>query len=281
MHSSFNRLSIRPYLLSLTLLFFFAVLCGCQTSTNRAQKEAALALTNNFASDSVLAVVWLQKAAEYKALCYQTYNIATERLRAAVKTNQTAHLAVVMDIDETILDNSPFQAGLVLRDEEYSTNSWMQWVLAAEAQSIPAATNFVAEAARLGVDVFYISNRKINELAPTIENLRRKNFAFADAAHVLLKGESKEQRRNSVSKNFEVILLLGDNLNDFIDVEKKPTDVRAERTTALKDSWGTRFIILPNPMYGDWEAALYDYSQTLSPAEKASIRRRNLRGYPP
>jgi 5'-nucleotidase (lipoprotein e(P4) family) len=227
-----------------------------------------------------MALLWFQKAAEYKALCYQAYNIATERLRAAVNTNRTARLAVIMDIDETILDNSPFQGGLVLRDEEYASASWFQWSQAAQAQSIPAATNFVAEAARLGVDVFYISNRKTNELAATIENLNKRNFALVDSRHVLLKGESKETRRNLINQNFEIILLVGDNLNDFFDAEKQSTDARGQRTLELKDSWGTRFIVLPNPMYGDWENALYDYSTTLSPAEKAAIRRRSLRAYP-
>jgi 5'-nucleotidase (lipoprotein e(P4) family) len=281
MHCGFirllDRLSLSGASLLLSILF-----CGCQTSTtNRLQQEAALARTNNFASDGVMAVLWFQKAAEYKALCYQAYNVATERLRAAVNTNRTARLAIVMDIDETVLDNSPFQAGLALRDEEYASTTWLQWVQALQAESIPAATNFVAEAARLGVDVFYISNRKTNELAATVENLKKNNFAYIDSTHVLLKGESKEKRRNLVSQNFEIILLLGDNLNDFIDVEKKSADIRQQRTLELKESWGTRFIILPNPMYGDWEAALYDYSQTLSPAEKASIRRRNLQAYPP
>ena len=100
-----------------------------------------------------------------------------------------------------------------------------------------------------------------------------------DKKHLLLstKTSDKQLRRDSVAKDYEIALLLGDNLNDFLSVfRKKPIDVRFAETDKIKDVWGKKFIVFPNPQYGDWEGAIYKGNWGASAAEKDKMRKDHL-----
>jgi 5'-nucleotidase (lipoprotein e(P4) family) len=231
------------------------------------------------AAELTHAYLWCKYAAEARALYYQAYNVARDRLEAAIAQNASVRdrLAVILDIDETILDNTPYERRLAL-GEEYSLKTWMEWTERAEAPALAGAREFLGYAVSNRVEVFYISNRKTNELPATLRNLARRNFPMADPDHVLLPraSEGKAACRNKVAESFKIVLLIGDNLNDLSEIfSNVSVSERFGFTDQQREEFGRKFIVLPNPMYGDWENALYQY-QRLSTAEKAAIRRRWL-----
>lgn len=228
-----------------------------------------------------LATLWYQQSAECRALYYQAYELARLRLDKALEISSKEKNAVVVDIDETVLDNSPYQAWCILNGKNYP-EGWAEWTSKAEAKALPGAVEFLNYAASKGVEVFYITNRKKKEMEATIKNLQKEGFPMADTLHVLPRTDvsNKESRRQKVAQNHKIVLLAGDNLNDFAEFwEKQSPSVRQAIADSLKTEFGRQFIILPNPMYGDWENALYKYEFNLTPTQKNSIRRKFLNGF--
>jgi len=223
----------------------------------------------------LLATLWYQKSAEMRALYYQCYANA----EAALLKNLAVALgdktpAVVLDIDETVLDNSPFQGWQVLENKSFNDESWTRWVELGRAGALPGALDFTRFADSLGVEVFYVSNRKTTELASTLENMKRFGFPDADSSHVLLKESesSKVARRSLIESSHEILLLLGDNLADLDAVfEKRGTDHGFSDADRMRGMFGTRYIVLPNPMYGTW------LSELLKKAEGDSSRDKLIR----
>src|SRR5215813_3213828 len=172
------------------------------------------------------AVLWMQSSGERAALSYQAFSLARMVLDRDLRTNRSRmRRAIIVDIDETIMDNSPYQASLIKNHQSFSDPTWQAWVNRTDAKS-----------------------------------------------------SSKEPRRLSVSAKYRVVLLMGDNLNDFSDVfeNAKTVSARMSVTDQNQAKFGARFIVLPNPMYGDWESAIYEY-QTLSDAEKDAKRKATLK----
>lgn len=230
----------------------------------------------------LLAVLWYQASAEMRAMCYQSFNLAKIMLDQAIASNKPGKpLAIVTDIDETVVDNSPYEAANVLGNFGYPTR-WGEWISAAKAAAIPGAVEFMNYAVSKGVAIYYISNRKVGEMDATLKNMKALGFPMADEAHMLLRDKTsgKEERRQKVMENYNIVMLLGDNLNDFSEVfEKKSVDDRFEATDSLKSEFGKRFIVLPNPMYGDWEGAALKYNYNQTDQAKDSVRKANLRGF--
>lgn len=230
----------------------------------------------------VMSVLWFQQSAEMRALSYQAFNLARLRLDEDHKQKGMKKRAVVVDIDETLLDNSPHM-GKLIKEHEVFPYAWTDWVNRAEAEPLPGAVEFLTYAVSKGYDVFYVSNRSAKtESDGTIENLKKKGFPQALADHVMLKDEesSKEARRNAVKKTHEIVLLIGDNLNDLANVfEKKSVEDRSGEVDRLREEFGKKFIVLPNPMYGDWENAVYGYQRGLSDTEKDELRKAALKSF--
>lgn len=205
----------------------------------------------------LLSVLWFQKSAEMKALYFQGYNIAQKTLAEKIK-NQTSEKpkAVVMDIDETVLDNSPSEVYLIENNIPFSDEVWKKWVNMASAKACPGALEFTKFAESLNVEVFYVTNRDMpEEFDPTIRNLRDVGFPFTDNKHLVLNsdGSSKEVRRKAISENYDILLFIGDNLADFdVVFDKRGSDQGSVAVTENAEKFGKDFIILPNPMYGPW-----------------------------
>ncbi|MBE0678122.1 MAG: 5'-nucleotidase, lipoprotein e(P4) family, partial [Bacteroidales bacterium] len=179
--------------------------------------------------------------------------------------------AVTIDIDETLLDNSPFQGWQVFEKKEYNDEDWLRWVELARAEPLPGAVDFTFYADSLGVEVFYVSNRTVQEMGPTIENMAALGFVNADSAHMLLKEStsSKVARRAMIEKDYEIILLIGDNLADHSGLyEKRGTDQGFSAVDADRHLFGTRYIVLPNPMYGNWLNEIMKQSPGTTTREK-------------
>ena len=231
------------------------------------------------------AIVWTQTSGEKAALAYQAFALARMTLGRDLRLRHARKRAIIVDVDETIMDNSRFQAMLIQTNQAYSGKLWTDWVNRAEAIALPGAVEFLRYANSRGVRVFYITNRKEIEKAGTATNLTKLGFPDVNDETLLVRTDpnssSKEPRRQTVSTKYYVVLLMGDNLNDFADVFEKGKTV-ASRLSAVeqnKTQFGTRFIVLPNPMYGDWENAIYDYNDKLTEAEKNAKRKGALKGY--
>jgi 5'-nucleotidase (lipoprotein e(P4) family) len=226
--------------------------------------------------------VWQQKAAEYKALCYQAYNVAKWRLDMILQQPHDKPVAIVTDIDETVLDNSPYELHRAFMDSGYTDASWMEWTGKSDCDTVPGGFSFMKYASSKGVKIFYITNRLEAEREATLKDLQRWGFPDAVNENLFLKQKTsgKQSRRNIVAQNHEIILLFGDNLSDFSAVfDKKPFEIRNQQTINNAALFGDKFIVLPNAMYGDWEETLYKYNHALNPAQKDVIIKQQLRSY--
>ncbi|MBX7172102.1 MAG: 5'-nucleotidase, lipoprotein e(P4) family [Pyrinomonadaceae bacterium] len=282
----------KNWLITFTLVAFSTVCTYFATVSTAQQGNVPLVTAGNY-EYQVGAVLYMQKAAEYRALCYQAFNWAKMGLdldeknkKKLPKPERKKPRAVIVDIDETMLDNSPAQAAGIKNNQPFSYSSWYGWGKMQKAKAIPGAVDFANFAKSKGVRIFYISNRdKDPQLQDTIENLKNVGFPDISEDNVLLRIKdgngknisTKTPRREFVAQNYRVVFLLGDNLNDFSDVfEGKSTDTRYAETDKAKDWWGTKYIALPNAMYGEWENAVYDYDFKLTEAQKAEKRINSL-----
>ena len=228
---------------------------------------------------------WMREVA-----CTQAYRLAKMQLAHALKDQSwTAALeqakgyeslppAIILDVDETVLDNSAFQARLVDRDIDFDLEHWRQWVREKKADPMPGGKDFFDFAESKRVPLFFVTNREFQVEDATVQNLCEVLNMEVTKAQVLCKMEQpdwdsdKTSRRSFLAKSYRILLLIGDDFNDFAFLGKaKPRD-RVKKGCQYKAWWGTRWIQLPNPIYGNWEKALYDYDFALPKAVKLRLK---------
>ncbi|REG84362.1 5'-nucleotidase, lipoprotein e(P4) family [Marinomonas pollencensis] len=241
--------------------------------------------TKDLNEQLVMANLWMQASAEFKALSYQAFNLAKMRFDSYANAHSgTKKIAIVVDADETIIDNSAYEAWLVGRNEGYSGKTWGEWMNAAEAKALPGAVDFLSYVAQQGGEIFYLTNRKVSGLEGTRENLKALGFPQVDDEHLMLRTTTsdKEPRRMKVAEKYDIALLMGDNLHDFSkDFNTKSLAQSYAAVEKNKALFGTQFIILPNPTYGDWEGKVYDGNWGASAAEKDKMRKAHLDPWQP
>lgn len=281
--------------LSLLSLIILTTVLSCKRPENANTQKApetnlsdngngnAIADTSIYSSEyMLLGTLYHQQAAEYRALCYQAYNLGRMMLdKDLADKDVNKHRIVILDVDETVLDNSPYQAQCIIDNVNYPVR-WEEWCNKATADAIPGALEFLNYARANGVSVFYITNRKDVVKEATILNLKKLGFPHADAEHVITRSaeNSKEGRRDALEDKYHISLLFGDNLSDFSNVfDERPNTQRTEQAEKLKLEFGSRFIVLPNSMYGDWELALYDMKRQHSDSLKSALRYKGLKGF--
>ncbi|MDB5203865.1 MAG: 5-nucleotidase, lipoprotein e(P4) family [Ferruginibacter sp.] len=256
------------------------LLVACNSTRNIAGSNSALPV-NTVINGKLFTALYQQKAAEYRALCYQGYNIARWQIDNYQPVSNKPK-AIITDIDETILDNSPYAVHQALQGKDYEAATWYQWTDKSAADTMPGAGALLRYAASKGIEVFYITNREERERGSTLQNLQRFGLPNTDNAHFIPKAtiSSKEQRRQTVMATHEVILLMGDNLADFsLLFDKKTVAERKQNTDANYGAFGKKFIVFPNPGYGDWESSMNQYKYSFTAAQKDSIIRANVTGY--
>jgi len=236
--------------------------------------------------DNMNATLWYQTSAEFKASAIQTYQTAALQLPLAIADknwtalpDQTSNyqelpLAIIVDIDETILDNSPTAAQAVLLNSGYDPKLWDQWVAMATAKAVPGAVAFVNKAEAAGVKVLYISNRECKKRSEasgscpqktdTLRNLKAVGIEKVDASQIWLKSEhkdwssEKQSRRLLAAQDFRILMSIGDDFGDFLPDVKK--NITPEQRSALVDQyqgyWGAKWFVLANPTYGSWQTIL-------------------------
>jgi acid phosphatase len=231
--------------------------------------------------DTLNATAWFQTAVERELVFREVYRAAGERLPAALadkawdalpKEDRSGDVrrlapAIIVDVDETVLDNSPSQVRAIRERRGFDEAAWGEWVNQRAAKPLPGAVEFLSTAARRGVEVFYITNRDASLVGATVDNLRQAGFPMADAQHVLglgtvvegceQEGSEKSCRRQLVGRTHRVLMQFGDQVGDFVQILANTPDGR-RATVAPYAGWiGQRWWVLPNPMYGSWEPALF------------------------
>jgi acid phosphatase len=249
----------------------------------------------NAAHERLNSVLWAQTAVEHDAAYIQAYRQARTMLDLARRDKSwTAALeqrgnyrrlppAVILDIDETILDNSPEEAEAIKAGSR--PGLWEDWVRQERAAALPGALEFTRHAAANRVAVFYVTNRDAAAKAATHRTLERLGFPLLNGANsIYCRGEKPEwdsdkgSRREVIAQGYRILLLIGDDLGDFLSGARVSAEERRRLVAQDSGRWGERWILLPNPTYGSWEQALYGYDNRLSRSEQLRLKRTFLRG---
>jgi 5'-nucleotidase (lipoprotein e(P4) family) len=278
---------------------------GCAPSASPRTAPSASADAARDTHELLEGTLWVQTSAEYASLTAAAYRHAQRALDEALKdaawsaaTEQQRAFeslppAVILDLDETVLDNSPVQAQIVLDRTVYSRQLWKAWVDRKEARLVPGAKAFLDHAASRGVTVYFVTNRRHGQAAdgrddeerPTIENLTTLGIATT-AERVLCAGENgwtsdKSARRALVAQTHRVLLLVGDDLNDFVSATALTPDQRRALAETYASRWGERWVLIPNPLYGSFDAAAVALPAAATDAEVLRRKRSLLRGVGP
>ena len=226
------------------------------------------------------ALAWKQTAAEYQALYYQGFNIARMQVQAALENRQPGDkpLAVVTDVDDTVLHSLTYWGHLVQRNMDFFDDAiWDRWVASNRVTATPGALEFLEFCAANDVAVFYVTSRDQGEntFALALENLNAVGFPFVDQEHVTVLRDSsnKEPRQDALMAQYNVVTFLGDNLNDFRRKYYIRSDIDA-RISAMaqdKDKFGREYVIFPNPTDGQWLAAIFGESEPAASAANREI----------
>jgi 5'-nucleotidase (lipoprotein e(P4) family) len=246
-------------LLAGTLTTFFTTICCANTSVLNSHET----LNSRLVPCTHKEIVWFQHAAERKAIDYEVFLAAENSIKAAITAQklQPKQWGVVLDIDETVLDNSAWNYQHYIN---HSTQTWDQFAALSKSTAIPGAAEFTNHIHALGGYVNLVSNRNSNLLDATKKNLNDQHVYFDQ---VLL--DTTKQGTSFVDKNIrfnavtngkspstlppqKIIAWLGDNIQDFPDL--KQTDFRNNpNNRSLYASFGKTYFVLPNPLYGSWE----------------------------
>ena len=235
------------------------------------------------AETETMGLLWMRTSAEYRALAYQGYNVAMNAVKMAVTdpSHQRKPLAIVLDADETVVDNTKLMGeSIVNGNGRFDAPWWRQAVHQGKSQAMPGAVEFLNEVHKQGVEIFYVSNRyaPVN-LDVTIQNFKELGFPSVDKDHVLLfeKDSDKQPRFDAIAKKYYVVLYMGDNAGDFpIGTKGKTLAERNSIIDAHKEDFGTTFVVFPNPAYGSWVSALAKGYQNLSPEEQKQVNNQYL-----
>ena len=235
------------------------------------------------AETETMGLLWMRTSAEYRALAYQGYNVAMNAVKMAVTdpSHQRKPLAIVLDADETVVDNTKLMGESIANGNgRFDAPWWRQAVHQGKSQAMPGAVEFLNEVHKQGVEIFYVSNRyaPVN-LDVTIQNFKELGFPSVDKDHVLLfeKDSDKQPRFDMIAKKYYVVVYMGDNAGDFpIGTKGKTLAERNGIIDAHKEDFGTTFVVFPNPAYGSWVSALAKGYQNLSPEEQKQVNNQYL-----
>ncbi len=292
---------------ALSGLLMVGLLSGCATAPGARHhaSTAPLALPGTpvfTADDNLNAVLWTQTSVEHDAIFEEIYRQAGDQLAAALadpdwnalseherpgNASRTMPAALILDIDETVLDNSPYQARLIRDHAMFNETTWAEWCHEARAKALPGVHDFLKLAANRGVTIYYISNRNQELDAATLANLRAEGLPV-DGDHVFLGRGSvtpncvetrsdKTCRRRLVAQDHRVLMQFGDQIGDFVSISANTPQGRKDAVAPHRDWFGERWFMLPNPTYGSWEPAVFGNDWMQSTEQRRRAKRAALR----
>ena len=250
-------------------------------------------IDNSYQKQSLLAVLFKRTSAEYKANTFQIYTSAKNNIDKALadkswtalknqlKDYQNLPPAIILDIDETVLDNSEHQVRSIKNGTNYPIG-WKEWVSEESAGALPGVKEFLSYANTKGIKIFYVTNRTHDLEEYTRNNIKSLGLPFDNDMDVLLMknekgwGSDKTSRRDLIRKDFRVIQIFGDQLDDFIPLKESAKSMNERKILIDKyaDMWGEKWYMLINPMYGEWEEALYEHCWSCYPEENDRVNQR-------
>jgi acid phosphatase len=252
-------------------------------------------------NDNLNATLWTQNSAEFKANAMGMYKLAELMLDRALADKswtaapieqtgdyQNKPAAVMLDVDETVLDNSLYQAWMVRSDGHFSSKTWVPFVRSEQSLPVPGSLEFIKAARSKGVKVFYVSNRKAPQEQATRNNLKALGYPIDETEDtVLLKGEKEDwgskkgTRRTVITENYRLVMVVGDNFGDFMDGYKGSIEERHALAAANNDLWGSKWIVIANPTYGSWESAAFGHNYKQSGDERRQLKLDALTSWQP
>lgn len=292
--AAMRRATVKGYV---TTAVAAALLAACApVSSGGGTSAGASSSTAEAGLDNLNAVLWLQRSVEHRGTALQAFALARRALDDALgdptwtaaleQTGTFADLppAVILDIDETVLDNGSYEARLTLDREVHTTEAWDSWVHQEAATPVPGAFEFCNYAATTGVRVFYVTNRRAHLRESTVANLVAEGFPLApDSGNLLMRADipewdtaDKGSRRRKIASEYRILLLIGDNMGDFVSAASGNPEERAAFAEEHREWWGTRWITLANPTYGSWLGAVIDYDYSLSLPQQLRLKEEAL-----
>jgi 5'-nucleotidase (lipoprotein e(P4) family) len=290
--------STRHALAPLRTLILIAILAGGLSGCGVMQeiKSDSATTAQVPANDNLNAVLWTQHSVEFKGNAETAFTLARIRLDQALKdrkwtaapAEQTGKFgklppAVVLDVDETLLDNSAYQAWNITADTDFDPKTWTAFVNSKSSLPIPGALEFTQYAAAKGVTVFYVTNRSKEEEPATRENLEMYKFPLSAKIDTVLTAQeqpdwksAKGTRRAFIARDYRILLDIGDNFGDFVDDYKGTEDERQKIWEDNKARWGREWIVIANPTYGSFESTPYKNDFKLTNDEKRQAKRSAL-----
>jgi len=277
---------------SRNLIYLSSVFCLFAADISATEEK----IDNSVQAQSMLAVLYAQSSAEYEANNLQTYAGAKLALeKALANKNWTAAIeqkedfsekppAVILDIDETVLNNIPFQARSIIKGESYP-NGWVEWMLEEASTSVAGVYEFLKYADSKGIKIFYVTNRIAIAEEATRNNLKKLGLPFdTDRDVLLMKNENgwtsdKVSRRELIAQDYRILLLIGDQLGDFISLDEATAgmDSRKEIAAKYEEMWGKKWFMITNPIYGRWEASIYNNEYPDTESELMQMRLKALK----
>ncbi|WP_339388342.1 5'-nucleotidase, lipoprotein e(P4) family [Vibrio caribbeanicus] len=229
-------------------------------------------------------LAWKQTAAEYQALYYQGFNIAQMHLQRALAMRKPGDkpLAIISDLDDTLVLPLDYWGNLVNRGLDFFDDTiWDKWIPANRMEPSPGAKAFLKYCQDNNVEIFYITSRDQGKKTfdYALGNIKYLGFPLKDNSHltVLRDTSNKQTRQDEIMNDYDVVVMLGDNLNDFRrkyyikgNVEGRLTKMREDR-----DEYGMKYILFPNPTDGHWLAAIYGQSEPEASNENRKILKKS------
>jgi acid phosphatase len=242
-------------------------------------------------SDMLLATLWTQRSVEFKGNALTVYALAKIRLDQALadktwtaapaeQKGDFANLppAVILDVDETVLDNSPYQVWMMKNGKTFSVKTWNEFCDAQISRAIPGAVEFAKYADAKGVKLFYVTNRGTEVEKSTRENMEKLGFPMGGNVDTFLMqnekpewGSAKSTRRTAITKDYRVLLNIGDNFGDFDDRYRTSEADRLKAFDENKDRFGREWLVIANPTYGSFDTAPFghDFKKPIEDQRKA------------
>ena len=281
------------------VLALVSVLAACNTAPVRDAPPVAATSAASLPHDNLNATLWMESAAEYEATVRGVYAAARNAFDRALADPQWSALprgegslgfetlppAIIVDADETFLSNEPYQARVIRDGSGFTSEGWLEWSREKNARELPGAVEFARYIASRGATIFYVTNRDHpDEFEATVANLRAQGFPVADdASNVLLRGtpaapaREKGERRRLIGRSHRVLVMLGDNLGDFLDGINTGVAQRRNIMAPYATWWGQRWFMLPNPSYGSWESAVLNDCGDAARSDPTGCKRAALR----
>ena len=274
-----QKLSLKKLTPRWLLIAIFA-LPSCATNTSSPTGRTDIVASAR--DDRLDAILWQTTSAEYRVLVQSIYATAKLQLDPALTDRQWTALpsqtenfqnlppAVIMDVDETVIDTGKFQSLLVKNHIRFGSARWRDWQRRNEPDAVPGAIEFINYAQARGVTVFFVTNREHATEPITRVNLATIGVKLPDQVDTVLSRNErpewtadKTSRHNFIGQSYRIVMLIGDDLADFIP-EYRATPQRRVDEALKHGEWGRKWFMLPNPMYGSWEASLYDFRPELN-----------------